>query len=229
MARQWQQDSSSSAAQPALALPSAAQLSSLAGSAGHPAGESYRRAWDGELYTRAEFLAYYGPDLGEAHWQSAQSDLPQWDGPANVPAIGAPLRRRVELSDRTVSLAQNDVPAISAENQRGRSAAHSALTLPSSLPGTWVHHLGDRHMALVSTYGNRFITRSREIASVHRAQRILSGEYARDTIWVWIRLAQGSLSKTRWIQFWADPEIQVEVLAASVFQSSFGPTTVNGG
>ena len=55
------------------------------------------------------------------------------------------------------------------------------------------------------------------------------GEYARDTIWIWIRLAQGSLSKTRWIQFWADREIQVEVLAASVIQSSFGPTTVNGG
>ena len=68
-------------------------------------------------------------------------------------------------------------------------------------------------MTLVSSYGNRFITRAHEIASFHQAQKILSGKYARDTIWNWIRLAQGFLSKTRWVQFWEDQEIQVEVLA----------------
>ena len=212
-----------------MASDGATQSSCMASSAEQLVAESYRLAWDGKLYTRSEFRDYYGLDRGEVFWKSAEDKPAQSNGSTDDRAIGAPRRRSVELPDRTSSLAQNDVPASSTENQRGCSAEQPALTWTSPLPGAWVHHLGDRHMTLVSRYGNRFITRAREIASFHRAQRISSGEYARDTIWIWIRLAQGSLSKTRWIQFWADREIQVEVLAASVIQSSFGPTTVNGG
>ena len=83
MARRWQHGSSRSAAQPDLASDGAAQPSSLPGSAEQPADESYRRAWDGELYTRAEFRDYDGPDLGEEHWQNAQDELTQWDGRAD--------------------------------------------------------------------------------------------------------------------------------------------------
>ena len=96
MPRRWHHGSPSNAAHPALASDDAAQPSSLAGSAEQPADESYRRAWDGELYTRAEFRNYYGPDLGEAHWQNAQDELTQWDGPTDVRAIGALRLRSAE-------------------------------------------------------------------------------------------------------------------------------------
>ena len=96
MPRRWHHGSPSNAAHPALASDDAAQPSSLAGSAEQPADESYRRAWDGELYTRAEFHEHYGSYLGEAHWQNAQDELTQWDGPTDVRAIGAPRRRSAE-------------------------------------------------------------------------------------------------------------------------------------
>ena len=89
MAGQWQHDCSSSAAQPAHASDDTAQLSSLAGSAGQPGDESSGRASDEELYTRVEFRDYYDSDSGEAHWQNAQDELTQWEGRADVRAIGA--------------------------------------------------------------------------------------------------------------------------------------------
>ena len=133
MAGQWQHDCSSSAAEPAHASDDTAQLSSLAGSAGQPSDESSGRASDEELYTRVQFRDYYNPDSGEAHWQNAQDELTQWEGRADVHAIGAPRRRSAELPDRTSSLAQNDVPASSTENQRACSAEQPALTWTSSL------------------------------------------------------------------------------------------------
>ena len=96
MARRWQHGSPSSAAQPALASDGAAQPSSLPGSAEQPADESYRRAWDGQLYTRAEFHEYYGCYVGEAHWQNAQDETNQSDGLSDVCAIACPRRRSAE-------------------------------------------------------------------------------------------------------------------------------------
>ena len=110
------------AAHSALASDDAAQPSSLAGSAEQPADESYRRAWDGELYTRAEFHEHSGSYLGEAHWQNAQDELTQWDGPANVSATETPRRRSAEQPVGTSSVAQNDTRDIFIEDQRHRSA-----------------------------------------------------------------------------------------------------------
>ena len=39
-----------------------------------PVDESYRRAWDGQLYTIAEFWELYGSYLGDAYWQNAQDE-----------------------------------------------------------------------------------------------------------------------------------------------------------
>ena len=96
MPRRWHHGSPSNAAHPALASDDAAQPSSPAGSAEQPADESYRRAWDGELYTRTEFHQHYGSYLGEAHWQNAQDELTQWDGPTEVRPIGVLRRRSAE-------------------------------------------------------------------------------------------------------------------------------------
>ena len=76
-----------------MASDGAAQPSSLPGSAEQPADENYRRAWDGQLYTRAEFHEYYGCYVGEAHWQNAQDETTQSDGLSDVCAIACPRRR----------------------------------------------------------------------------------------------------------------------------------------
>ena len=81
MKRRWQHDSPSNVAQLR-----AAQLSSLPSSAEQPADEGCRRARDGKLYTRAQFHEYYGSYMGEEHWQNAQGELMEWDGPADVSA-----------------------------------------------------------------------------------------------------------------------------------------------
>ena len=96
MSRRWHPCGLGNAAHSALASDDAAQPSSLAGSAEQPADESYRRAWDGELYTRAEFHEHYGSYLGEAHWQNAQDETTQSDGLPDVCAIAAPRRRSAE-------------------------------------------------------------------------------------------------------------------------------------
>ena len=59
---------------------------------------------------------------GEAHWQSAQDELTEWYGPADVSAIGAPRRRSAEQPVGTSSVAQDDIPDISMEDRRRRSA-----------------------------------------------------------------------------------------------------------
>ena len=96
MSRRWQLCGLRNAAHSALASDDAAQPSSLAGSAEQPADESYRRAWDGQLYTRAEFHEYYGCYVGEAHWQNAQDETNQSDGLSDVCAIACPRRRSAE-------------------------------------------------------------------------------------------------------------------------------------
>ena len=86
MAQQRQPGSPSNAAQLALASDDVAQPSSLPGSAEQPADEGCRRARDGKLYTRAQFQEHYGSYMGEEHWQNAQDELMEWDGPADVSA-----------------------------------------------------------------------------------------------------------------------------------------------
>ena len=96
MSRRWHPCGLGNAAHSALASDDAAQPSSLAGTAEQPADESYRRAWDGELHTRAEFHEHYGSYIGEAHWQNAQDDTTQSDGLPDVCAIAAPRLRSAE-------------------------------------------------------------------------------------------------------------------------------------
>ena len=97
MSRRWHPCSPGNAAHSALASDDAAQPSSLAGSAEQPADESYRRAWDGELYTRAEFHEHYGLYLGEARWQSnAEQPVASSAGLADVIPIGGPRLRSAE-------------------------------------------------------------------------------------------------------------------------------------
>ena len=96
MSRRWHPCGLGNAAHSALASDDAAQPSSLAGSAEQPADESYRRAWDGQLYTRTEFHEHYGCDVGEAHWQNAQDETTHSDGLSDVCAIEAPRRRSAE-------------------------------------------------------------------------------------------------------------------------------------
>ena len=58
--------------------------------------ESSRRAWDGNYYTRTQFHAYYGRELGEEHWQSAQDESTQSNGSTGDRAIEAPQPRSAE-------------------------------------------------------------------------------------------------------------------------------------
>ena len=62
-------------------------------------------------------------------------------------------------------------------------------------------------MTLERSYGDRFMIRAREIVAMDRAQRILCGEYGEGSTWLWIRLAQGLLSRARWIEFWAEERL----------------------
>ena len=62
-------------------------------------------------------------------------------------------------------------------------------------------------MTLERSYGDRFMIRSREIVAMDRAQRILCGEYGEGSTWLWIRQAQGLLSRARWIEFWAEERL----------------------
>ena len=74
-------------------------------------------------------------------------------------------------------------------------------------PGARVHDPGDRFMTLERSYGDRFMIRAREIVTMDRAQRILCGEYGEGSTWLWIRQAQGLLSRARWIEFWAEERL----------------------
>ena len=49
----------------------AAQRSCPASSAEQHRGKEYRKAGDGQLYTRAQLHTHYGISLGEARWESA--------------------------------------------------------------------------------------------------------------------------------------------------------------
>ena len=56
-------------------------------------------------------------------------------------------------------------------------------------------------------FGDRYMTRAREIAAMDRAQRILSGEYGEGSTRLWMSLARGLLSMTRRdraLEAWAD-------------------------
>ena len=53
-------------------------------------------------------------------------------------------------------------------------------------------------------FGDRYMTRAREIAAMDEAQRILSGEYGQSSSRLWISLAQCFLSRARRIEFWAE-------------------------
>ena len=114
MARRWQHGRPSSAAQPALASDGAAQPSSLPGGAEEPAGFSYQRVWDGELYTRAEFREHFGRYVGEANWHSA---LDWWE----ACAIEAPRRRRAEQPASSLNSAAQLAANV-------HSAVHAKLT-----------------------------------------------------------------------------------------------------
>ena len=74
-------------------------------------------------------------------------------------------------------------------------------------PGARVHDPGHRFMTLERSYGDRFMIRAREIVTMDRTQRILCGEYGEGSTWLWIRLAQGLLSRARWIEFWAEEKL----------------------
>ena len=91
-------------------------------SVGQPASASLerRRACDGEHYTQAE---------SHEHRQSAQDELTEWYGPADATAIGAPRRRGAEQPVETSSAAQDDIPDISMEDERLRSAEQPAASL----------------------------------------------------------------------------------------------------
>ena len=56
-------------------------------------------------------------------------------------------------------------------------------------------------------FGDRYMTRAREIAAMDRVQRILSGEYGEGSTRLWMSLARGLLSMTRRdraLEVWAD-------------------------
>ena len=126
MARHLQHGSPSSAAQPALASDGAAQLSSLPGGAEQPVDCSYKRVWDGELYTQAEFREQFGWYLGEALWDSA---LDWWEAKASQ----APRRRSAQQPIGTMTfVARDDADHIRISTSRPRSAEQPA----SSLNGT---------------------------------------------------------------------------------------------
>ena len=150
MARRRQHGSPSSAAQPALASDGAAQLSSPPGGAEQPADFSYRRVWDGELYTRAEFREHFGCYLGEALWHSA---LDWWA----VSAIEAPRRRSAEQPVGTMtSVARDDADVIRIGTPRLRSVEQPALSLKlaaqlaENVHKTAVHAKLSEYMTFVS-------------------------------------------------------------------------------
>ena len=83
-------------------------------------------------------------------------------------------------------------------------------------PGAWVHDLGERFLTLGRSYGDRFMIRAHEIAALDRTQRIISGEYSKGSRRLWIRLAQGLLSRVRWMEFWAEERLISSALTRSL-------------
>ena len=64
--------------------------------------------------------------------------------------------------------------------------------------------LGFHPLWVERSFGDRYMTRAREIAAMDEAQRILSGEYGQSSSRLWISLAQCFLSRARRIEFWAE-------------------------
>ena len=64
--------------------------------------------------------------------------------------------------------------------------------------------LGFHPLWVERSFGDRYMTRAREIAAMDRVQRILSGEYGEGSSWLWMNLARALLSRARWIEFWAE-------------------------
>ena len=128
MARQRQHGSPNSAAQLAVASDDAAQPSSLPSSVAQPVDESYRRACDGMLYTRAEFHAHYGSRLGEAHWQTAQNELTESDGPADLSAEqpADEIYRRAGDGSSTRENSSTSIMVLTAGKRAGRRRSTSS-------------------------------------------------------------------------------------------------------
>ena len=67
--------------------------------------------------------------------------------------------------------------------------------------------LGFHPLWVERSFGDRYMTRAREIAAMDRVQRILSGEYGEGSTRFWMSLARGLLSMTRRdraLEVWAD-------------------------
>ena len=75
-----------------------------------------RRAKDDQLYTQAEFHSYYGPDIGELHWQAA---LPVPDSPLDV--------QRKSIQGSTTTEYQTAQPQLAVFTHDRTNSAHQSL------------------------------------------------------------------------------------------------------